>query len=213
VVGTGLVSTETTEQYAGAAYLSRAGFEGLTDGAFYESVVVRYADGADRASEWQRFDARYPAGVQDESSPTPPAAVSQLHQLGSLRDALAAVFAMLFLAITATTLGVAGHRSRRPLAVLRCLGHTVGQSRAVLLSAAGCFAAFTVVAGAAVGTLAGTALWRRLTGRLHVLSIVGLPYGWAVLSAVAVVSAGSIAVFVAGGRHAHQPPARSLRAE
>ncbi|HET9256657.1 MAG TPA: FtsX-like permease family protein [Pseudonocardiaceae bacterium] len=143
----------------------------------------------------------------------PPAGVAMLDRLRGLPVLLGSLLALLGVGTVGHALVSSARRRRGEFAVLRALGLSGRQVRAVIMWQAATLAAVAVVFGVPLGTLAGLLAWRGIATSMPLIYVRPL----AVLATALVVPATVIAVYAmavwparAAGR---AQPARILRAE
>jgi hypothetical protein len=147
---------------AEGAWVSDGGFDALFDKFEFHGGFVAVRPGAragDVAARLQR--QALPAGGPDLFAPPyPPSAVSGLRRVQPFPLALGAFLALLATGAVGHAAASAVRRRRQEVAVLRALGMTPRQSRAVLFTQGGVLAVVGLVFGVPLGVAAGRTLWR-----------------------------------------------------
>ena len=172
--------------------------------------------GAQRAALVSRIVSANPDGTPGgsyELSHARASAVVNTEQMGGQPLALAvglAVAAVLSLALTVLSLV---RRRRRELALLKALGMTRGQVRAVIAWQTTLMLAIAVLVGGPLGIAAGRLAWRAFAGSLGVVPIVEVPVAALVTGLAALVLAGNLLASLPATAAARTRPATDLRAE
>jgi hypothetical protein len=118
------------------------------------------------------------------------AAIINARQLSGQPLALAlGLAAAAVLSLALTVLGLV-RRRRRELALLKALGMTRGQVRAVIAWQTGLTLLITVAVGGPLGILAGRWAWHGFAGSLGVVPVTQIPVGGIVAGLAAIVAAG-----------------------
>jgi hypothetical protein len=195
VVGTGFVPNGPHNNYDEGGFLSPAGYDELVDGFKFHLAYIALRPGVDPAAVRDRLAA---AGAAAAGSPDPlalePAAplteAAQLRNVEVLPVVLGLFLALLAVGAVGHALATAVRRRRHDVAVLRALGMTRGQCRAVVVTQATVLAAVGLLIGAPLGVALGRVLWRL------VADITPLQYV-APVALLAVLLAVPVAVLVA----------------
>lgn len=140
-------------------------------------------------------------------------AIVNTEQMGGQPLALAiglAVAAVLSLALTVLSLV---RRRRRELALLKALGMTRGQVRAVIAWQTTLMLLIAVVVGGALGIVGGRLAWRAFAGSLGVVPVVQVPALVLVLGLAALVLAGNLLASLPAAVAARTRAGVSLRTE
>jgi hypothetical protein len=140
-------------------------------------------------------------------------AIVNTEQMGGQPLALAvglAVAAVLSLALTVLSLV---RRRRRELALLKALGMTRGQVRAVIAWQTTLTLLIAVAVGGALGIAGGRLAWRAFAGSLGIVPIVEVPVAALILGLVALVLAGNLLASLPAAVAARTRPGVSLRTE
>jgi ABC-type lipoprotein release transport system permease subunit len=176
-----------------------------------DTAFVRYAPGAD--VDRVRRDLAAIAGKDHIYVPTEPSTLVDFGRVRSLPIVLAALLAALGLATITHVLVSSVHRRRRDLAVLRTMGFTGRDIRAVVIWQALTLGVLSLALAIPLGVAAGRAVW---TGFARDIGFVGEPItGLVPIAAVAagvVVLSVVMAAQVARGAAATHP-ATVLRSE
>ncbi|MGZ4625136.1 MAG: FtsX-like permease family protein [Kineosporiaceae bacterium] len=152
--------------HASGAWVSDAGFDALFTTFQFHGGFVALRPGVSRQAVAERLQgtAPAPAGQDLFAEPYPPFAITQLRAVQAFPLALAAFLALLALAAVGHALASAVRRRRHDIAVLRALGMTPRQSRAVVQTQAAVLAAVGLLLGVPLGVAAGRTLWRAVAG-------------------------------------------------
>jgi hypothetical protein len=221
VTGVGFVPAGPHNDYDQGAWLTLAGFQRVFHGAHYAfkyhlgAVAVR--PGADLTAVARRLDAVAAAikgGQPYTFSPSvPPVQVQVIRDVAQLPLALSGFLAVLAAGAVGHALTVAVRRRRRELAVLRALGLTRMQSRAVVVTHAGVHAVIGLAAGIPLGLVAGRLLWRAVADFTPLAYQPPLAV-WVLLAIgpATLLTAAGLAMWP-GHRAARLRPAQVLRAE
>jgi predicted lysophospholipase L1 biosynthesis ABC-type transport system permease subunit len=176
----------------------------------------RGTTGAQRAALVSRIVSANPDGTPGgsyELSHARASAIVNTEQMGGQPLALAvglAVAAVLSLALTVLSLV---RRRRRELALLKALGMTRGQVRAVIAWQTTLTLLIAVVVGGALGIAGGRLAWHAFAGSLGVVPIVQVPALVLVLGLAALVLAGNLLASLPAAVAARTRPGVSLRTE
>jgi cell division protein FtsX len=221
VTGIGFVPIGSHNNYDIGAWLTPAGYDQLFAGARYafkfHIALVTLRPGAPPPAVAARLAAKA-AAIQGAAGlaftpPDPISTMADVTDLAVLPSALAAFLALLAVGAVGHALALAVRRRRRELAVLRTLGLTSSQSRAVVITQASLLAVIGLAAGVPLGLAVGRAVWRAVAG------FVPLAYqppvtGWTVawIIPLTLVVANALALWPAR-RAARLRPGQVLRAE
>jgi ABC-type antimicrobial peptide transport system permease subunit len=104
-------------------------------------------------------------------------------------------------------------RRRPELALLKALGMTRRQVRAIVAWQTSITLGIAALAGIPLGIIAGRLAWRAFAGSLGVAPVTVVPALLAVASAAALLIAGNALTSVPGAIAARTPPSIGLRAE
>ncbi len=140
-------------------------------------------------------------------------AVANTEQMGGQPLALGvglAAAAVLSLALTVLSLV---RRRRHELALLKTIGMTRGQVRAVIAWQTTLTLLIAVVIGGPLGVVGGRLAWRAFAGSLGVAPIVEVPLAVLVLGLAALVLAGNLLAVLPAAVAARTRPAAELRTE
>ena len=186
---------------------------------FSSAVAIDLAPGttgAQRARLVDRIVSANPAGTPGgsyELSHARASAIVNTEQMGSQPLALAlglAAAAVLSLALTLLSLV---RRRRRELALLKALGMTRSQVRAVIAWQTTLTLLIAVAVGGALGIVGGRLAWHAFAGSLGVVPIVEIPVTALILGLVALVLAGNLLALLPAAVAARTRPGVSLRTE
>jgi len=186
---------------------------------FSSAVAIDLAPGttgAQRARLVDRIVSANPDGTPGGSYELHQARASAIvntEQMGGQPLALAlglAAAAVLSLALTLLSLV---RRRRRELALLKALGMTRSQVRAVIAWQTTLTLLIAVGVGGPLGIVGGRLAWRAFAGSLGVVPIVQVPVAALILGLVALVLAGNLLASLPAALAARTRPGVSLRAE
>jgi hypothetical protein len=164
VVGVGFVPVGPHNDYDAGGWVPPRGFDALFGSDFvFRSALVAVRPGADVDGVAARLRARAAAagtpGVEVGPA-TPPPALAELRQVSVLPLALGYFLVVLALGAVGHALATTVRRRRLDVAVLRALGMTRGQSRAVVTTQASVLALVGLVFGVPLGIALGRTVWR-----------------------------------------------------
>jgi hypothetical protein len=172
--------------------------------------------GAQRAALASRIVSANPDGTPGgsyELSHARASAIVNTEQMGTQPLALAlglAAAAVLSLALTVLSLV---RRRRRELALLKALGMTRGQVRAVIAWQTTLTLLIAVAVGGTLGIVGGRLAWRAFAGSLGIVPIVEVPVAALVGGLAALVLAGNLLASLPAAVAARTRPGVSLRTE
>jgi ABC-type lipoprotein release transport system permease subunit len=178
--------------------------------------LTRGTTGAQRAALVSRIVSANPDGDPGgsyELSHARASAIVNTEQMGGQPLALAvglAVAAVLSLALTVLSLV---RRRRRELALLKAMGMTRGQVRAVIAWQTTLTLLIAVAVGGALGIAGGRLAWHAFAGSLGVVPVVQVPALVLVLGLAALVLAGNLLASLPAAVAARTRPGVSLRTE
>jgi len=141
------------------------------------------------------------------------AAIENASQMGGQPLALALGMAAAALLSLAATILADVLRRRRELALLKALGMTRRQVRAIVAWQTSITLGIAILAGIPLGIIAGRLAWRAFAGSLGVVPVTVVPVLLAVASAAALLIIGNALTAVPGAIAARTPPSIGLRAE
>jgi FtsX-like permease family len=186
---------------------------------FSSAVAIDLAPGttgAQRARLVDRIVSANPDGTPGgsyELSHARASAIVNTEQMGSQPLALAlglAAAAVLSLGLTLLSLV---RRRRRELALLKALGMTRSQVRAVIAWQTTLTLLIAVAVGGALGIAGGRLAWHAFAGSLGIVPIVEVPVAALILGLVALVLAGNLLAALPAAVAARTRPGVSLRTE
>jgi ABC-type lipoprotein release transport system permease subunit len=197
--------------YDEGAWTTDAGLKRLApphvDWTYY---FVHVRPGANVAQLRRRLEAA--GGVVNEGW-APPAALANLHTTRNVPTFLGVLLALLAVGAVGHTLVTTERRRRRDLAVLRALGMSRGQARAVLAWQATTVAIVGLALGVPLGILAGHLVWRWIAASMPLAYVgPGVTLAAALVVPAALLVANAVAAWPAR-RAARARPATVLRAE
>jgi len=141
------------------------------------------------------------------------AAIVNASQMGGQPLALALGLAAAATASLALTVLASVRRRRRELALLKTLGMTRPQVRAVVAWQTSVVLVVTVIIGVPLGVAAGRWAWNAFAGSLGVAPVAVIPVPALVLGIGVLLAAGNLLALVPATAAARVPPAIMLRAE
>ncbi len=171
VTGSGFVPEGPHNAYADGGWVSQAGYDRLFSGFKFHFVLVAMAPTARTAAAAGALSTDIakidPAlkGVQFQP-PQPPDEIAQLRQVRVLPILLGAFLALLAVGAVGHALATAVRRRSHDLAVLRALGLTQRQCRAITFTQATVVAVIGLIFGVPLGLAIGRLVWRG-GSRLH----------------------------------------------
>ncbi|NED94413.1 ABC transporter permease [Phytoactinopolyspora alkaliphila] len=213
VTGFGFVPEGVQNYYNTGAWVSRSEFDSLFGEFMFHTAHIVVREDADPAAVLARLQR---AAGDDEKLIQPAlerSSEGELRQIRRLPVFLAAFLTLLALGAVGHTLTTAVRRRRQELAVLRALGMTAWQSRAVVVTQASVPALVGVAAGVPLGIALGRVLWRYYADTTHVHYVP--PAAWPALLLVvplALLAANLLAAWP-GHRAATMRIGHVLRAE
>jgi hypothetical protein len=177
------------------------------------AVAVRFAPDTSLRTSIGHLQAELGPLASDISPPSPPDELTNLQNVRTLPDVLAAFLGLIALAALAFVLLSCAHRRSRDFAIFRSLGMTRGNIRAVLNSQGTAIGLFGLVVGIPLGLAVGRLGWRAIAERVPLADIP--PLAWAaVLLVIPVVLIAANGLALSAGRVAlSQLPAEELRTE
>ncbi len=157
VTGLAFVPQGPHNNYATGAWATRAAYDALFDGFKFHTADIALRPGADPEIVAGRTGE---TAEVDIGPPMTPEQVAELRQIRSLPIFLAGFLALLAIGAVGHALATAVRRRRHDVAVLRALGITRGQCRAMVATQATVLAIIGVAAGVPLGVALGRAIWR-----------------------------------------------------
>jgi FtsX-like permease family protein len=221
VAGIGFVPEGSHNSYDSGAWVSPALYDQLFAGARYpfkfHIAEVALRPGANVQAVAHRLDAAAAAikGGQafQFAPPSPPSEIQLIKDVAVLPLLLGAFLALLAVGAVGHALAIAVRRRRHELAVLRALGITRRQARAVVATQASVLAVIGLVFGVPLGLALGRIVWRVVANGTPVAYHPPLAV-WALLltGPLALLAANLLAAWP-GQRAARLSSAQILRAE
>lgn len=189
-----------------------------TSATCYNFFLVRYRPGGDPSGAAARLSAAiHAAGCPPGSCPVvADQRPGDIQDYAGIRDTpllLAAVLIVLAVGTLAHVLLTTVRRRRRDLAVLKALGLTRPQVRAVVAWEASAFAAVALLAGLPLGVVAGRLAWAVFASDAGVSAAADVPLSWVLPAVPATVALANLIAAWPGWRAARLRPAAVLRAE
>lgn len=167
VTGIAFAPTGIHNDYDSGAWMPADGYELIFDGFKFHSAFIDLRDGADPEVVAARLGATVAEALGDpalaEQAVTlvePPDRLSELRQVRRLPVLLAGFLTILAIGAVGHALATAVRRRRHDIAVLRTLGFTRWQCRAMVVTQATLLALVGVVVGAPLGLVTGRTIWR-----------------------------------------------------
>jgi ABC-type lipoprotein release transport system permease subunit len=171
-------------------------------------VLVRFADGVDRAAVMDRYRTE---GIDASAGGLPPQAVTNLDEVHLFPLVLAALLGVLATVFLLHALTLSARRRGLELAVLQTLGFTQRQLRMIVLWQATTIAVVALAVGIPLGVGIGRIAWATLAENLAVVTEHRLSAWW-VLWVVGVIALALVLGLVAARRVTRLRPAVELRA-
>lgn len=165
VTGTGFVPMGPHNNYDEGGFVTPEGYDRLVEGFKFHLALVALRPGVDPAAVRERLAAAGAAAV-GSPDPLPLEPVEPLVEAAQLRSVevlplvLGGFLALLAVGAVGHALATAVRRRRHDVAVLRALGMTRRQCRAVVVTQATVLAAVGLVFGLPLGLALGRVLWR-----------------------------------------------------
>jgi FtsX-like permease family len=152
--------------HATGAWVSDEGFDALFTRFQFHGGFLALRPGVDPAAVAARLQRTAPAppGPDLFAPPYPPFAVTELRRVQPFPLALGVFLALLALGAVGHALTSAVRRRRHDVAVLRALGMTRRQSRAIVHTQAVVLAVTGLLLGVPLGVAAGRTVWRAVAG-------------------------------------------------
>lgn len=164
VTGIGFVPAGERNFYFDGGWLTPAGYAEMFDGFESHQLQIALRDGADEASVTTRLERATAPLVEDGGPafepPMPPGEIAQVRGVRNLPLVLGLFLAALGVGAIGHALSTAVRRRRRDVAVLRALGMTGGQCRAVVAVQATVLTLVGLVFGVPLGLALGRTVWR-----------------------------------------------------
>jgi predicted lysophospholipase L1 biosynthesis ABC-type transport system permease subunit len=154
----------------------------------------------------------FPGGTYQLTS-AQASAVTNAEHLGGQPLALALGLAAAAVVSLALTLLSLVRRRRQELALLKTLGMTRRQVRAIIAWQTTLTLTISVIAGGTLGAAAGRWAWRAFANSLGIAPVTEIPVLALALGLLALVAAGNLAAAVPAAIAARTRPAAALRAE
>jgi FtsX-like permease family len=221
VAGIGFVPEGAHNSYDSGAWVSPALYDQLFAGARYafkfHIAEVALRPGANVQAVAHRLDAAAAAVKEGQAfqfgPPAPLQEIQLIKDVAVLPLLLGAFLALLAVGAVGHALALAVRRRRHELAVLRALGMTRRQARAVIATQASVLAVIGLVFGVPLGLALGRTIWRVVANDTPVAYHPPLAV-WALLliGPLALLTANLLAAWP-GQRAARLPSAQILRAE
>jgi ABC-type lipoprotein release transport system permease subunit len=168
VTGTAFVPEGAHNEYDEGAWILPASYDELIEGFKFHTAEVSLRDGADADAAAARIGAAVAEalGAPPEAAAeilevrSPPSRLGELKQIRRLPLLLAAFLALLAVAAVGHAVATAVRRRRHDLAVLRAVGVTRSQSRAIVFIQGTLLALVGLAFGVPLGFALGRTLWR-----------------------------------------------------
>ena len=211
VVGAGLLPVAFQYGYSTGGWVTPDGLAALFDGYDFRLALLQVRPG------WAPDEVA--AAVSAASPPlqfAPPDPVEQLNEIRRVQGfpiALAVFLVLLAVLAVGHGLGVAVRGRRHDLAVLRALGMTPRQTRAVVLVQGGVLALLGFMVGAPLGVAAGRVVWRVVAGFTPLAYAAPLPLAGLLVILLGALLGALLLAYRPGRRAARLPIAPVLRTE
>jgi predicted lysophospholipase L1 biosynthesis ABC-type transport system permease subunit len=183
VTGLAFVPEGPHNEYDGGGWLTPEGFDRVVGAFKFHWADVTLREGADVDAVAERLNAQvaeqlgYPPDSAVVEPLSPPSRIGELKQLARLPLYLAAFLALLAVTAVGHAVATAVRRRRNDLAVLRAVGLTRRQTRAIVFTQATVLALVGLVVGVPLGIAAGQSLWRSVaesTPVIHITPVAAL---------------------------------------
>lgn len=218
VTGSGFVPEGPHNAYADGGWVTQSGYDRLFTGFKFHFVLVSLQPAARTAAASGALSASVgkanPAlkGVSFDP-PQPPQEIAQLREVRLLPILLGAFLALLAVGAVGHALATAVRRRSHDLAVLRALGLTQRQCRAITFTQATVVAAIGLLFGVPLGLAIGRLVWRAVADYTPIQYAPPLALWALVLVAPVVLAISFILAAWPGRRAARLRVAQILRAE
>jgi hypothetical protein len=222
IVGTALFPSDVHATFDEGVWLSPPAWAAVVppntknqeNGPQVQSVLaVRFQRGTDVNAEVNRLTSALGKRAEEVDGPNVPIELANLRNVERLPEVLALVLALLGIAAL-TYLLVALARSRaRDFAVLRALGFTRGQSRAVVGSESTAICLLGLLIGVPLGMIAGTTAWRLIADRVPLQNVPPVAALALVVIVPAALVVGALVAVWPAHRVVRLRPAEILRSE
>lgn len=198
--------------YASGAWVTSGTFDALFKAFAVRMGLLRVRSGAEEGAVAARLRAASEGGL-DLALPPVPLERDELQQVRALPLLLAGFLAMLGIGAVGHALGAGVRRRRHDLAVLRALGTTGGQNRAIVFVQATVLAVVGLAVGVPTGIALGRTVWRSVADSTPVAHVAPMAWPVVILAVpVAVVVANLLALWPSQ-RAASLRPGLVLRSE
>jgi hypothetical protein len=176
-------------------------------------VAVRFAPGAPLRSAIGHLQSELGPLAQDVSPPSPPAELTNLQNVRTLPEVLAAFLGLIAVAALGSVLLSCARRRGHEFSVLRALGMTRGNIRTVLNSQGTAIGLFGLVVGIPVGLAVGRLGWQAIAARVPLSEIAPFALVGALLLIPVILVAANVLALWPGRVTLSHVPAEELRAE
>jgi hypothetical protein len=184
VTGVAYVPESGSTSYEEGAWVTAAGFDRLFAGFAYRNGNIALRSGADlraAAAALTQSIVGIPGGeFVTLHPPKQPAKVEQLRDVRAVPIALGGFLLVLAIGAVGHGLATAARRRRPEMAVLRAVGMTPGQARAVVAVQASVLAIVALAFGVPLGLAAGRVLWQWVADSLPLAYVNPSPW-WALI--------------------------------
>lgn len=167
VTGIALVPDGSHNDYATGGWIPRDTYDELFDGFKFHTADIALRPGADAATVTERIGRAAAAVLGGPEAagdvlvpPAPPTQQAELLQVRRMPVFLAVFLTVLAFGAVGHALATAVRRRRRDIAVLRAVGMTGWQCRAMVVTQATLLALFGLAIGVPTGFALGRVLWR-----------------------------------------------------
>jgi hypothetical protein len=176
-------------------------------------VAVRFAAGTSLSGGIGYLQSRLGPLASDISPPLPPDELTNLQNVRSLPEVLAAFLGLIAIAALGAVLLSCARRRSHEFAVLRALGMTRGNIRSVLNSQGTAIGFFGLVVGIPLGIAVGRLGWQAIAERVPLAEIPPLALAAALLLIPVTLVAANLLARWPGRVVLSHPPADELRVE
>jgi predicted lysophospholipase L1 biosynthesis ABC-type transport system permease subunit len=220
VVGEALFPGDVHSEFDEGVWLAPAQFDAVVpaigpNGSVSDGrlVAVRFAQGAPARQEAAHLQSEVGPLITDIEGPLPPDELTNLRNVRTLPEVLAAFLGLIAIAALASVLLSCARRRSHEFAVLRALGMTRGNVRTILNSQGTAIGLFGLVVGIPLGIAVGRLGWRAIAERVPLAEIPPLALTAALLLIpVTLIAANVLALWPDRVALSHLP-AEALRAE
>jgi ABC-type lipoprotein release transport system permease subunit len=219
IVGEALFPSDVHSEFDEGVWLAPAQFDAVVpaigpNGSVSDGrlVAVRFEPGA-LMKEAAHLQSKVGPLISDVEGPMPPDELTNLRNVRTLPEVLAAFLGLIAIAALASVLLSCARRRSHEFAVLRALGMTRGHIRTILNSQGTAIGLFGLVVGIPLGIAVGRLGWRAIAERVPLAEVPPLALTAALLLIPVTVVVANILALWPGRVTLSQRPAGELRAE